>query len=62
MKRDAEVFQLKCAHKNLETIEYATNLCQYLDQAKSISSASIGDFRNVLNGLNSIVEALIKVR
>lgn len=27
MKRDAEVFRLK----RLETIDYATNLCQYLD-------------------------------
>ena len=56
MKKDAEVFQLKHAHKNFETIDYATNLCQYLDQTNSISSILMGDLRNVLNGCNSIVE------
>ena len=58
MKRDAEVFPLKRVHKNLETIDYATNLCQYLDQTKGISSISMGDPRNVMNvnGLNSIAE------
>ena len=58
MKRVAEMLflRLKRAHKNLETIGYTTNLCQYLDQTKDISSISMGDLRNVLNGLNSIVE------
>ena len=56
MKRDEEMFQLKPVHRNLETIDYATNLCQYLDQIKGISSIPTGDLRNVLNGLNSIVE------
>ena len=31
MTRDAEFSWLKLAHKNLETIDYATNFCQYLD-------------------------------
>ena len=56
LKRDAVVFRLKCAHKNLETIDYATNLCKYLDQSKGVSTLSMGDLRNVLNGLNGIVD------
>lgn len=47
---------MKRAHKNLKTLHYATQLCQYLDQAKGISSITMGDLRNVLNGLNSIAE------
>ena len=58
MKRVSEmlVLRLKRAHKNLETIGYAANLCQHLDQTKDITSISIGDLRNVLNVLNIIVE------
>lgn len=47
---------MKRAHKNLNTLHYATQLCQYLDQTKGISSITMGDLRNVLNGLNSIAE------
>ena len=50
------MFWLKRAHKNLKTLSYATQLCQYLDQTKGISSITMGDLRNVLNGLNSIAE------
>ena len=56
MKRNAEVFRLKRLHKNHEKIDYATNMCQYLDQTRGISSISMDDLRNVLNGPNSIVE------
>ena len=55
LKRDAVVFRLKCAHKNLETIDYATNLCKYIDQSKGVT-LSMGDLRNVSNGLNGIVD------
>ena len=47
-KTDAAVFRLK----NLTTMEYATNLCKYLDQSRSVTNLSIGDLRNVLTGLN----------
>ena len=55
LKRDAKVFRLKGAHKNLDTSDYASNLCQYLDHSKGGSNLSMGDLRNVLNGLNSIM-------
>ena len=54
LKRDAEVFRLKKDHKNLDTSDYAANLCQYLDQSRGVTNLSMGDLRNVLNGLNSI--------
>ena len=49
-------FPIETCTQNFETIDYATNLCQYLDQTNSISSILMGDLRNVLNGCNSIVE------
>ena len=42
---------LKKDGKNLSTSDYALNLSQYLNQAKSASNLSMGDLRNVLNGL-----------
>ena len=48
------VFRLKKNHQNLDNSHYASNLCQYLDQAKGITGLSMGDLQNLLNGLQSI--------
>ena len=37
---------------NLETSEYASNLCQYLDQSRSVTNLTMSDLRNVLIGLS----------
>ena len=54
MSKNAEVFRLKKNHQNIGTSDYALNLCQYLDQARDITGLSMGDLRNVLNGLQGI--------
>ena len=54
MRKNAEVFRLKKNHQNIGTSDYASNLCQYLDQARDITRLSMGDLRNVLNGLQGI--------
>ena len=50
----SQVFRLKKNHQNLDNSHYASNLCQYLDQAKGITGLSMGDLQNLLNGLQSI--------
>ena len=54
IRKNAEVFRLKKNHQNLDTSDYASNLFQYLDQARSIAGLLMGDLRNVLNGLQGI--------
>ena len=54
MKRDSAVFRLKSCHKNLDTSDYAANLCAYLDHSRGATKLSMGDLRNVLNGLNTL--------
>ena len=51
LKKEAAVFRLKRNGKNLETSEYASNLCQYLDQSRSVTNLTMSDLRNVLIGL-----------
>ena len=50
LKKEAAVFRLKKDSRNLQTTEYANNLCQYLDQSRSMY-----DLRNVLTGLNGVI-------
>ena len=52
LKKEAAVFRLKRNGKNLETSEYASNLCQYLDQSRSVTNLTMSDLRNVLIGLS----------
>ena len=52
IKSDAAVFRLKRNHKNLDTSDYAANLCEYLNHARCSTKLSMCDLRNVLNGLN----------
>ena len=40
--------------RNLSTIEYSTNLCQYLDQSRNVSNLTNNDLRNVLTGHNGL--------
>ena len=54
MKRDSAVFRLKSCHKNLDTSDYVANLCAYLDHSRGATKLSMGDLRNVLNGLNTL--------
>ena len=54
MWKNVEVFKLKKNHQNLDASDYASNLCQYFDQARGITGLSIGDLPNVLNGLLGI--------
>ena len=52
LKKDAAVFCLKRNGKNLETHEYASNLCQFLEQSQSITNLTMTYLRNVLTGLS----------
>ena len=47
LKRTAAVFKLKSAGKNLATEDYATNLINYFDSAKSCSTLTIGNLNNM---------------
>ena len=51
LKRTAIIFKLKNRGKNLNTEDYATNLCHYFDSAKSCSTLTLADLNNVLTGL-----------
>ena len=51
MRKNAAVLRLKKNHQNLDTSDYSSNLCQYLDQARGITGLSMGNLQNVLNGL-----------
>ena len=51
IKKAASVFKLKSGGKNLSTEDYATNLKNYFDNAKSCNTLTMGDLKNVLNGL-----------
>ena len=53
MKRISAVFRLKSCFKNLDTSDYATNLCTYLDHSRGATKVSMGDLRNILVGLNT---------
>ena len=44
--------------KNLDTLDYAENLCHYLDHSWGATELSMGDQRNVLNRLNNSPTAL----
>ena len=48
MKKNAEVFRLKKNHQNIDTSDYASNLCQSLDQVRGITGLSMGHLQNVL--------------
>ena len=54
MRKNAEVFRLKKNHQNLDISDYASNLFQYLHQARGITGLSMGDLQNVLNCLQGI--------
>ena len=57
--KDASVFRLKRQHKNLESTEYAANLCQFLNQSRNVSNLTMGDLSNVLTGLESLPDHLM---
>ena len=48
LNRTAAVFKLKSGGKHLATEDYATNLCNYFDSAKSCNTLTIGELNNVL--------------
>ena len=54
LKKEAAVFRLKRNSRNLSTIEYFTNLCQYLDHSPNVTNLTMNDLRNVLTGLNGL--------
>ena len=51
LKETAKVFRLRRGGKKLETMEYATNLMEYLDDSKNMTSLTISDLNNVLGCL-----------
>ena len=51
LKKNASVFRLKKAGKNLETQMYAENLMQYLDDSRNIRTVTIADLNDVLSKL-----------
>ena len=51
LKETAKVFWLSRGGKKLETMEYATNLMEYLDDSKNMTSLTISDLNNVLGCL-----------
>ena len=53
LKKDNVIFLLKRIGKNLPMSDFVFNLCLYFDQLRCVSSLSMGDLRNVLNGLKS---------
>ena len=55
LKKEAAVFRLKRDSRNLLTTEYASNLCHYLDQSRSVTNLTMCDLRNVLTGLNGVI-------
>ena len=54
LKKEAAVFRLKRNSINLSTIEYSSNLSQYLDQSRNVTNLTMNDLRNVLTGLNGL--------
>ena len=54
LKKEAAVFRLKRNSINLSTIEYSSNLSQYLDQSRNVTNLTMNDIRYVLTGLNGL--------
>ena len=54
-KETDSVFRLKKDGKNLETIDYASNLKSYLNKTKRLKSISIAELNTVLMGLHAAV-------
>ena len=52
LKPDHKLFRLKQGSRNLQTTDYAENLCSYLEQSRVIQTLTMSDLRNVLVGLN----------
>ena len=55
LNESASVFRLKINGKNLETKDYASNLIQYFDDSRKVSSLTLLDLNNVLCGLQDII-------
>ena len=51
LPKSSDIFRLKRKYKTLPIDEYATNLCIYLDKIQSNASATMDDFRSVLDTL-----------
>ena len=51
LKETAKVFGLRRGGKKLGTMEYATNLMEYLDDSNNMTSLTISDLNNVLGCL-----------
>ena len=54
-KEGGSCFSTKRDSRNLQTNEYASNLCQYLDQSSCVTNLTMCDLRNVLTGLNGVI-------
>ena len=60
-KETAPAFRLRRSGKYLSADEYAENLCQYLDDAKGVSTLTLSDLNNVLNGLKGDSEVEVSL-
>ena len=62
MKSSAPEFRLRLGGKKLQADKLADNIHSYLDQARNVTTLTIGDLRNVLNGISCTQDAAPELR